>query len=296
MSVISMRTLEEEPGSAAGLLGRSRSRTIGVVSLDPRTHVRASALFAIQRATREWDYLVSIVSVPVADRAALLTAVARLRGLGVDGILALAPPGAAVDTLAGVAGEIPLVAVGAGPHELVSAVTVDHYAGAAAATRHLLELGHRTVFHIAGPLDRQDAALRLAGWRDSLLAAGAEIPPPVVGDWSSQGGYALGRRLSARREVTAIFAANDQMALGALRALFEAGRRVPEDVSVVGFDGVPEGEFFQPPLTTVRQNYTELGLRSFQLLRGEIDTGRGARLHETIPAELILRASTAAAG
>jgi DNA-binding LacI/PurR family transcriptional regulator len=295
MSSIAMRTLDHGPGSVTGLLGRRRSRTIGVLSLDPMPHVKASALFAIQRATREWDYLVSIASVPVLNQVTLLMAVARLRALGVDGLLVLAPPGGAVDTLAEVSGELPVVAVGGGPHERLSVVAVDHYAGAVAATRHLLELGHRTVFHIAGPPDRHDAALRLAGWRDTLVAAGAEIPLPLVGDWSSDRGYALGSRLGARDDVTAIFAANDQMALGALRALFEAGRRVPHDVSVVGFDGIPEGEFLRPPLTTVRQNYTELGLRSFQLLRREIDARLGARRHETIPAELILRASTATA-
>jgi DNA-binding LacI/PurR family transcriptional regulator len=86
------------------------------------------------------------------------------------------------------------------------------------------------------------------------------------------------------------------MAIGVLRALFEAGRRVPHDVSVVGFDGIPEGEFFNPPLTTVRHDFTEIARRSFELLWSEIETGRHATIHETIPAELILRASTAPAG
>ena len=98
-----------------------------------------------------------------------------------------------------------------------------------------------------------------------------------------------------RRDVTAILVANDQMALGVMHALFEAGRRVPEDVSVVGFDGSPQGEFFNPPLTTVRQNYAEMGRRSLQLLLSEIEVGGSARIRETIPAELIVRASTAAA-
>ena len=219
----------------------------------------------------------------------------RLRRLDVDGILVVAPQRGVIDMLAELSGDIPLVAVASGAQEVVSTVAIDHYAGAAAATRHLLELGHRTVFHIAGPADGQDPGQRLTGWRDTLVAAGAEIPLPVVGDWSPDGGYELGRRLAARNDVTAIFVANDQMALGVLSALHEAGRRVPSDVSVVGFDGSPQGEFFNPPLTTVRQNYAELGRRSLELLLTEIEVGRHANVHETIPAELIIRASTAIA-
>ncbi len=203
--------------------------------------------------------------------------------------------GALIEMLAELSSDIPLVAVASGAQQVVSAVAIDHYAGAAAATRHLLELGHRTVFHIAGSGDGQAPGQRLAGWRDTFVMAGVEIPLPMVGDWSPDAGYELGRRLATRMDVTAIFVANDQMALGVLRALHEAGRRVPCDVSVVGFDGSPEGEFFNPPLTTVRQDYTELGRRSLDVLLTEIEVGRHTKVQETIPAELVVRASTAVA-
>lgn len=252
-------------------------------------------LLGIHRATMDSDDFVSIVSVPVSAHGSLRTAVERLRGLAVEGILVVAPRREVIDTLVELSGDVPVVVVAAEPQERLSAVAIDHYSGAVAATRHLLELGHRTVFHIAGPADREDPGPRLAGWRDTLLAAGADIPTPMVGDWSAEEGYELGRRLALRRDVTAILVANDQMALGVISALFQAGRRVPEDVSVVGFDGLPQGEFFNPPLTTVRQNYAEMGRRSLQLLLSEIEVGGNARIRETIPAELIVRASTAAA-
>jgi DNA-binding LacI/PurR family transcriptional regulator len=290
-----MRTLEYAPTSAPRLVANGGARTIGVLGLDPTPYGRASALLAIHCAMRDSDHFVSTVSVPDPDRGSLRRAMARLQRLDVDGILVVAPQRSAVDMLAEMSGDVPLVAVASGPHEMVSAVAIDHHAGAAAATRHLLELGHRTVFHIAGPADGQNPGQRLAGWRDTLVAAGAEIPLPMVGDWSPHAGHQLGRRLGARTDVSAIFVANDQMALGVLRALHEAGRRVPEDVSVVGFDGSPQGEFFNPPLTTVRQNYTELGRRSLELLLAEIEVGRHTRVNETIPAELIVRASTAVA-
>ena len=264
-------------------------------SLDPTTYGKTSALLGIHLATRDSDQVVSIVSVPVSDHGSLRTAVERLRGLAVEGILLVAPGREAIDTFAELSVHVPVVVVAAGPQERLSAVAIDDYAGAVAATRHLLELGHRTVSHIGGPADREDPGLRLAGWRDTLRAAGADIPTPMVGDWSAGVGYELGRRLALRRDVTAILVANDQMALGVMHALSEAGRRVPEDVSIVGFDGSPHGEFFNPPLTIVRQNYAELGRRSLRLLMSEIELGSNARIRETIPAELIVRASTAAA-
>jgi DNA-binding LacI/PurR family transcriptional regulator len=274
---------------------RARSKTIGVLSLDPTSYDKAWTLLGIERATRDSDYLVSIVSVPVPTRRTLTTAVARLRSLGVDGILVVAPQQDAIETLVELSGDVPLVAVASAPQQVLSAVVIDHYAGAAAATGHLLELGHHTVFHIAGPADRTSPGPRFAGWRDTLLAAGAEVPLPMIGDWSADVGYELGCRLAARTEVTAVFVANDQMAVGVLRAMFEAERRVPDDVSVVGFDGTPQGEFFSPPLTTVRQNFSEMGRRSLELLLSEIEVGPAGPVHETIPADLIVRASTAVA-
>jgi DNA-binding LacI/PurR family transcriptional regulator len=290
-----MRTQEYAPRSAPQLIPTAGARTIGLLSLDPTPYGKTSALLAIHRATRETDLLLSSVGVPTLDRGSLRTAVARLKRLDVDGILVVAAQRGAIGMLAELSGDIPLVAAASEPHDVVSSVAIDDYAGATAATRHLLELGHGTVFHIAGPGDGQDPGQRLAGWRDALVAAGAAIPLPMVGDWSPDVGYDLGRRLASRTDVTAIFVANDQMALGVLCALHEAGRRVPSDVSVVGFDGTPEAEFFNPPLTTVRQNYAELGRRSLELLLAEIEVGAHAKVHETIPAELIVRASTAVA-
>ena len=251
-------------------------------------------LVGIQQATREADHDVSIVGVPVATGLPPASAVARLRALAVDGILVVGARRQAITESAEAAVDIPLVAVACASQELVSAVVSDHYSGAAAATRHLLDLGHHTVFHIGGPVDDGENPCT-AGWHDELLSAGSDVPAAMAGDWSPELGYELGRRLATRRDVTAIFAANDHMALGVLRALFEAGRRVPHDVSVVGFGGIPQGEFWRPPLTTVRQDFTEMGRRSLELLLAEIDAGLDATVQETIPTDLTLRASTAIA-
>jgi DNA-binding LacI/PurR family transcriptional regulator len=287
-------TLEQPRAPRTRRLRSDRSRIIGVLSFDRSAYATASALRGIQRASSHSGDFVSVLGVPVPSRRSVRTAVARLRRLGVDGILAIAPQPSAVEALAALPGQTPLVAVGTEPHDVLPVVAVDHYGAAAAVTRHLLGLGHRTVFHIAGPTDRTDPGPRVAGWRDTLVGARAVLPLPLVGDWSAESGYQLGSRLAARAGVTAIFTANDQMALGVLRALFEAGRRVPEDVSVAGFDGTPQAEFFSPPLTTVGQNFSELGRRGLELLLSEIEIGRsGGPISDTVAAELILRASTA---
>jgi DNA-binding LacI/PurR family transcriptional regulator len=189
--------------------------------------------------------------------------------------------------------DVPVVAAEAGPDESVPLVAVDQVAGAQLATAHLLELGHRTVWHISGPTDWLEAQDRVNGWRATLDAAGAPAPPVLIGDWSARSGHELGRELAANRDVTAVFVANDQMALGLLRALHEAGRRIPGDISVVGFDDIPEAEFFTPPLTTVRQNFNEMGRRSLLRLLEQIESGVREPRRETVPPELIVRASTA---
>ena len=147
------------------------------------------------------------------------------------------------------------------------------------------------MWHISGPPDFiESAAAHATAGATTLEAAGAEVPEPLVGDWSPRAGYDLGRRLSREPDVTAVFVANDQMALGLLRAMHEAGREVPGELSVVGFDDIPEAAYFLPPLTTVRQDFIEMGRRSLRMLLRTIETGRARRRREPlVPPELIVR-------
>ena len=180
----------------------------------------------------------------------------------------------------------------AGPDETVPVVAVDQFAGAAAATRHLLDLGHRNVWHLAGPLDFQEAELRIAGWKATLKAAGIQPPAFIRGDWSARSGYEIGQRLIQRRDITAIFASNDQMALGLLRSLHEAGRNIPGDVSIVGFDDIPEAAYFTPPLTTIRQDFPEAGRRCLEMLVALIES-REDTANVMVAPDLVVRGSTA---
>ena len=229
----------------------------------------------------------------VPNRGSVLSAIDRLRSQAVDGILVIAPQSGAVHTVLETPADIPVVSVEAGPDDGVPVVEVDQFTGAQLATKHLLELGHRTVWHIAGPADFVEAQERIAGWRATLEEAGAPVPSVLVGDWFAHSGYELGRRLMLDPEVTAVFAANDPMALGLLRILHETGRRVPDEFSIVGFDDVPEAPYYTPPLTTIRQDFLQVGRSSFALLLEEIERGSRSSKRIRIAPELIVRQSTA---
>jgi DNA-binding LacI/PurR family transcriptional regulator len=291
--VAAMQELGYRPNPVARALVTGRSKTLGVVSFDTTLYGPASTLFGIERAAHEAGYFMIVASLEELSRASVVDAVERLRRQGVEGILVIAPHLEAGDALLHARTDVPLVAAEAGPEHGVPVVAVDQLAGAASATRHLLELGHETVWHITGPANFIESQQRRNGWQATLEAAGAEVPPPLVGDWSPRAGYDLGRQLSREAAVTAVFVANDQMALGLLRALHEARREVPGEISVVGFDDIPEAAFFQPPLTTVRQDFIEMGRRSLRLLLRTIETGRRSEVGSLVPPELIVRRSTA---
>jgi DNA-binding LacI/PurR family transcriptional regulator len=287
-----MRALDYRPNSAARALVTGRTRTLGVISFDTTLYGPASTLLGIERAAHDEGYFVSIISLRSLDRSSVLDALERLRAQGVDGIVVIAPQESATTALVDLPPGPPVVAAEAGPTDSVPVVAVDQFAGAASATSHLLKLGHRQVAHIAGPQDWPEARERIAGWRSTLQAAGADVPAPLVGDWSARSGYELGTRLLNMPEVTAVFVANDQMALGVLLALHEAGRVIPDDFSVVGFDDIPEAGYFIPPLTTVRQDFNEVGRRSLHVLLDQLDTGARVSSWVTVAPELVVRNST----
>ncbi|RCG30687.1 LacI family DNA-binding transcriptional regulator [Sphaerisporangium album] len=273
------------------------SRTLGVVSFDTTLYGPASTVYGIERAAREAGYFISIVSLRTIDRAGVREAIGYLTEQGVDGIVVVAPQRSAAQALADVPRGMPAVAVEGGQAGGVSVVSVDQVEGAVLATRHLLELGHETVWHVGGPADWLEAEGRVRGWRETLAAAGRAVPEPLAGDWSPRSGYRAGQRLTAMTgEVTAVFVANDQMALGVLRAFMEEGVRVPGQISIVGFDDIPESEFFSPPLTTIRQDFGAVGRRSIDVLVRQIEAGEPyVRESHVVPPRFVLRASTSPA-
>jgi DNA-binding LacI/PurR family transcriptional regulator len=291
-----MAGLGYRPHRAARALRTGRTQTIGLVVSTLATVGNSRMLQAVADAAAQRGYALTVVT--AADAASLADAFDRLRDQGVDGAIVLNEATAAMP-----ATDVPpglnLVVVDSASSDRpggsqFGVVQSDHEAGARAATEHLIGLGHPTVWHLAGPEDSYAAAERERGWRAALEGAGLMAPPVVRGDWTAASGYAEGVALAERPDVSAVFAANDQMALGLLRALAGAGRAVPGDVAVVGFDDIADAADYLPPLTTVRQDFDELGERAVEGLIGAIDGG--ALRTELIPTRLIVRESTAARG
>ena len=290
-----VRELGYRRNDAARALNSGRTKRIGVVCLGTALFGPSTQLVAIEQTLRTTGYSVSIVNTLEGDTIA--DVVEHLREQGVDGIILSEPidegDGVPIDV------DIPVLSFGRFPG-LSAKPSIDtggdNIGAGRTATEHLLGLGHRTVWHVAGPQRWWAARDRLAGWRQALAGAGAPEPPVLEGDWLPASGYAAGRELAANPDVTAVFVANDDMAIGVLRALTEAGRSVPGDVSVVGFDDIPTAAFLTPPLTTVPQDFDVHVARGIANLVKEIESPTGDRssLPEPPPLRLVVRQSTAA--
>ncbi|SDN46503.1 transcriptional regulator, LacI family [Klenkia soli] len=279
----------------ARALARRQSDTIGVIAFDTTLHGPASTLFSLEQAARAAGYEVQVVTVPDPHPQAFADAVDRLVAQSVCGVVVLAPQRAAVQVMAGLPADLPAVAVEGGAAPGVPSVVVDQVDGALQATRHLIELGHTEIAHVRGRQDWLEAEARLDGWQQALTAAGLAVRDPLPGDWSARSGYDAGLLLRDRwPEVTGVFVANDHMALGMIRALAEAGVDVPGQVSVVGFDDIAEAGYLRPPLTTVHQDFAEVGRRCVDVLVERIGASErwSTGCPVVVPGRLVVRAST----
>jgi DNA-binding LacI/PurR family transcriptional regulator len=279
--------------TAARSLVTRRSRTIGVLASGLAHYGPAKTLLGVEQAARDAGYFVSIAALRTVNREAIRDAVRRFLDQSVDGILVIVPQSETLLVLAEVNPGVPVVAIGSLGNASVGGAMVDQKRGAELAVRHLVDQGHRRIGHVAGPQDWIDGAARAEGWRAALRAAGLDDDLLMAGDWSARSGYEIGRKLAGEMTATALFAGNDQMALGLLRAFNEAGVRVPGDVSVVGFDDQPESGYFTPPLTTVRQDFEELGRRCMDLMLSGIEDEESVGTTVVEP-ELVVRQSTSA--
>jgi DNA-binding LacI/PurR family transcriptional regulator len=287
-----MRELDYRPNNLARSLVTSRTHRIGVLGFDLRYYGPGSTLVAIEQAAHDRGYALALASMTDLDARKGADAVAMLDAQRVDGLIVIAPRRGAVEAIGNLPGAIPIVALESEFRKDVSVVSIDQRAGARLATEHLLQLGHRTVWHVAGPEDWNEARLRTEGWRLTLRDHGVVAPEPLRGDWTSRSGYEAGLRLVDETDATAVFVANDQMALGVLRAFHERGIAVPDDRSVVGFDDLPEAEFLIPGLTTVRQDFDAVGRKGLERLVTLIEGGAVRRRAVRVEPELVIRASS----
>ncbi|ALO66133.1 LacI family transcriptional regulator [Arthrobacter alpinus] len=278
--------------NTARALVTGRSKTIGVLTLATNNYSRSSLALGVELGAREAGYTVNSVTSSLSTQS-VIDAVSRLVFQGVDGIIIAAPLQEAVEQVAKITARIPTVNTDGSSGMGDRMVGVDQDLAAVMATKHLLDLGHKTVWHLAGPLEWSDASSRLNSWRRTLQEAGCEVPPELHGDWSPESGYHNGLILGRMPEVTAIFVASDEMAFGVIRALTELGRRIPEDVSVVGIDDIDLAAYSNPPLTTVRQSFEDTGRRAVQRLVAQITNPEISTPPDLVAPSLMVRASTA---
>lgn len=278
--------LDYRPNLAARALVTSRSNMLGILSATVGEFGPTSSIVGIEDAAREEGYSVSTLNLSATSPEAIGQALRQLAREQVDGIVVLAPQVRVFHVLRGMAVDIPFVTLQTASGSDGVSHSADQVAGARAATEHLISLGHTDILHVAGPQDWIEAESRMRGYLDALREADLPTFPPIRGDWTADFGFFAGQELSRRRDFTGVFAANDQMAIGLMHGFRVSGVKVPADVSVVGFDDIPVAAHVAPSLTTVHQDFPELGRRAVRILLAQI---RGEAVPEFGPLQTMLR-------
>jgi DNA-binding LacI/PurR family transcriptional regulator len=257
------------PNVAARTLVTRHSNTIGVITSVSPFWGPSSTLIGVERAARDAGFYLSMAGLHSIEPEAVKDVLGHFHDQGVEGIVVIAPEAALAHMAEPFITDLPVVMVAAGaePAPGVQITAIDQERGARLATRHLIELGHPRIGHIAGPEPWFDATARLKGWRNELAAHGLRPGPQAAGDWTATSGHRIGTQWVRRNRLpSAVFVANDLMALGFVRAMHDEGIAVPRDVSIVGFDDMPGADHFLPGLTTIRQELDALGQQCIEML------------------------------
>jgi LacI family transcriptional regulator len=269
-----------QPSALARSLIQQRSHTLGVVTAGLKYIGPSRTLSGIASAAEQAGYSVLMKELPRFDAQDVRPIFRALTSRHVDGIIWAVPEvgsNRAWIREAQLDLAVPLVFLTMEAQQGIPVVSVDNYLGGQIATAHLIEQGYRQVGHISGPLDWWEARQRMSAWRDTLIGAGLNATESawVEGNWSSaSGGQAAQLLFRQYPQMDAVFAANDQMALSVLREAHRLGRRVPQDLGVIGFDDIPESEYFWPALSTMQQDQYHVAKVAVQELIQIIDSGR----------------------
>ncbi|WP_454116496.1 LacI family DNA-binding transcriptional regulator [Microbacterium aurum] len=294
-----MAELRYRPNQAARALVTSRSRTIGVILGSRGEYGPTSSLAALEDAARARGYWVTSAYLGDTRPEAIRAAVDHLRRQAVEGIVVHAPQVRVFDVLEELDIGIPHLGLHTAQRGIAE-IAEDQVHGARLATEYLIGLGHVEIVHVAGPQDWIEAESRMRGYLHALSDADLPTRPPILGDWTADFGYRAALELSRRLDFTAVFAANDEMALGLLHGFRDIGLELPRQLSVVGFDDIPLARHGWPPLTTVHQNFAGLGERAVGALLAAIggndassDTAGAPRAEPEVAPRLVVRDSAA---
>ena len=283
--------LRYSPSPQARALVTKRTRTIGLIAPSVADHGPNVIAMHFNMAARDARYRVDTVSTAGDDPASVKSTVEALLRERVDGIVLIVIDSAVLEMVRGLELGVPVIASASTPRRSPIVVSIDQYRGARSAVRHLAEQGHDRIVHVTGPPRATDSMERVRGWRDELAEWRLSIPEPIVGDWTARSGYLIGKEIEVEPG-TAVFASNDLMAMGMMAAFRERGLSVPGNVSLVGFDDVPEAAYLYPPLTTVRQDFAALGEMMMQKVLLALEEDEPATADTPLPTRLVVREST----
>jgi DNA-binding LacI/PurR family transcriptional regulator len=291
-----IRKLRYRPNAAARNLVTRRSRTVGIVSHAINFYGPSQMLLHVEASFRSRGYGLTLSNVATLSAQGLTAAIAELRSREVDGIVMITPVVRTdIDAVTTACSGVPFVMIDINLGGHAPSVVIDQRRGGELTAEHLIAYGHRRIAVVRGPSAWTGSVLRHAGLTSALKRAGIAPVYSEAGDWTPASGYRIAQRLISRGvPFTAVVAGNDEMALGVMRALHEHGMRVPDDVSVTGFDDVPGAAYCQPPLTTVHQDFADLGTHAATFLIDlvtEPTPATSLRQHVLTP-RLVVRGST----
>lgn len=284
-----MAELGYRVNNAARMLGTKKSHTIGILASEAIQYGPARSIAGVEAAAREAGYWVTAAFTEDGDAKGVAAAVDHLIGQGVEGLIVITPHGPGLKALDAHTGDVPIVALNT-PEAARLGVAVDQVLGGRLAVAALADAGHERIAHLAGPVDWLEAESRSEGFHEELASRGLEPSLVIEGDWSVKSGYEAAKAIRDSG-VTAVFSANDQMAVGLMSGCHELGMELPRELSVVGFDDNPDAAYFWPRLTTIRQDFAELARRAVSTIVSGLPVEDEP--HKAVSPELILRGSVA---
>ncbi len=289
-----METLNYIPNQVAQKLAGKQIYTLGLATTDLALHAPSKIASAIKKQANELGYSVVISMTQELEAAAVKKAVNELLAQRVDGIIINIPLNneQAIE-INELCCNTFVVFLDIDPVSPLRSIMTNSFEGGVQGARHLVELGHKSIALIQGPESSISSQLRLQGWMKVLNAEDIQPFSLLRGDWSAESGYQLGCRLVAYpKKPSAILVANDQMALGVLRALHESGIDVPNQISVIGYDDTDDSAYFYPPLTTIRQDFDLLGRKAAEFMINLLAKSNIAPIQSVLPTELVIRQTT----
>ncbi|MBN2470035.1 MAG: substrate-binding domain-containing protein [Anaerolineae bacterium] len=286
-------TLGYRPSKAATKLASKSSKIIATILYGSWFPGQAEIALNIELAAKTSGFDVIVINI-TEPKKQLIEALENVKAWAVDGIILMVPvEGLPAEEIQAHSANTPIIRIDSPPSSQIPSVIIDETYGTRQVVEHLIALGHTEFQEISGPLEWFSAQTRHLACMDTFQAHGMDAPMSVEANWTASGGYRATRRLLEEgAHFSAIISASDSMAFGAIRALHEAGLRVPQDVSVVGFDDIPEAAYFFPPLTTVRRNLIQFGMAGFEHLMQVMDDSEAPRQQRVLVPRIIFREST----